>query len=127
LAFLRFHRRAIGVASFAYAALHTVVYLERKWGADLIVTEALKPGIATGWLALLIFLVLAITSNNFSVRSLGKSWKMLHRTVYISAILVFAHWILTGFGPQLAYMVLIALCAVEAMRWLPKRGKRARS
>lgn len=125
LAFLRFHRRAVGVASFAYAALHTVVYLERKWGADLIVTEALKPGIATGWLALAIYLVLAVTSNNRSVRRLGKSWKTLHRTVYVSAALVFAHWILTAFEPQLAYLVLLALSGVEALRWLPNRRKQA--
>lgn len=127
LAFFRFHRRAIGVASFAYAALHTIVYLERKWGADLIVTESLKPGIATGWLALVIFLVLAITSNNLAVRRLGKSWKALHRSVYASAALVLAHWILTAFEPQLAYAVLLALCVVEALRWLPNRGKQAAS
>lgn len=119
LTFFRFHRRAIGVASFAYAALHTIVYLDRKWGADLIVTEGLKPGLATGWIALVIFLVLAITSNNRSVRKLGRSWKKLHRSVYVSAALVFAHWILTAFEPRLAITLLLALCAVEALRWIP--------
>jgi sulfoxide reductase heme-binding subunit YedZ len=127
LAFFRFHRRAIGVASFAYAALHTIAYLERKWGADLIMIEGLKPGIATGWLALVIFLVLAITSNSRSVRSLGKSWKTLHRSVYAAAALVFAHWILTAFEAQPAYMVLAALCVLEALRWIPSRGKQAAS
>jgi len=127
VAFFRFHRRAIGVASFAYAALHTVVYLEKKWGADLILTEGLKPGIATGWIALVIFLVLAVTSNNRSVRKLGKSWKTLHRTVYVSAALVFVHWILTAVEPQLAYTVLLALCAVEALRWIPNWRKQGES
>ena len=121
LAFFRFHRRAIGVASFAYAALHTITYLERKWGAGLIVTEGLKPGLATGWLALMIFMVLAITSNTYSVRRLGKSWKTLHRSIYLSAVLVFTHWILTAFDPQLGIAVLVALCAVEALRWMPRR------
>lgn len=127
LAFLRFHRRAIGVASFAYAALHTVVYVERKWGADLIVTEGLQPDIATGWLALAIFLALAITSNNRSVKRLGRSWKTLHRSVYAAAVLVFAHWILTAFEPQLACSVLVALCVLEALRWIPARPSNARS
>lgn len=121
MTFLRFHRRAIGVASFAYAALHTIAYLEKKWGADLIMTEGLKPGLGTGWLALVIFLVLAITSNNRSVRKLGRSWKRLHRSVYVAAALVFAHWILTAFEPRLAYTVLAALCVVEALRWIPRR------
>ncbi len=125
LGFLRFHRRALGVASFGYAALHTIVYLERKWGADLILTESLKPEIATGWFALLIYVLLAITSNNLSVRRLGRKWKTLHRTVYVSAALVFAHWILTSFNSKLAYAVLIALCLVETLRWLPKRSKQA--
>lgn len=120
LRFLRFHRRAIGVASFAYAALHTITYLERKWGADLIVTEGFKPGMATGWLALLIFLVLAATSNNRSVANLGRSWKALHRTVYVAAALVFVHWILTAFEPQLAYITLFALCIVETLRWIAR-------
>jgi len=120
LRFLRFHRRAIGVASFAYAALHTITYLERKWGADLIVMEGLKPDLATGWVALVIFLVLAITSNNRSVQRLGRTWKTLHRTVYIAAALVFLHWILTAFEPQLAYIVMLALCLVEGIRWIPR-------
>ena len=69
----------------------------------------------------MIFLALAITSNNGSVRKLGKKWKSLHRLVYVAAALVFAHWILTAFEPQLAYVVLVALCLVEALRWLPGR------
>lgn len=120
--FLRFHRRAIGVASFAYAALHTVTYLERKWGAQLIVTEGLQPEIATGWIALAIFLLLAITSNNVSVRKLGRKWKSLHRFIYVAAALVLAHWILTAFKPQLAYSVLVAFCLIEALRWAPHRS-----
>lgn len=123
LAFFSFHRRAIGLASFGFAALHTIVYLERKWGADLIFAEAMKPGLATGWLALVIYLLLAVTSNNWSVKRLGRSWKILHRTVYVSAALVFAHWILTAFGSTPAYVVLVVLCAIEALRWLPRRRR----
>ncbi|MEL7312353.1 MAG: ferric reductase-like transmembrane domain-containing protein, partial [Pseudomonadota bacterium] len=58
---LQKHRRAIGVASFGYAAFHTLVYLERKWGYGYILPEAMRPELATGWIALLIFLVLAAT------------------------------------------------------------------
>ena len=75
-------RRALGVASFGYAALHTGVYLERKWGADLILKEALEATLATGWVALLVFALLAATSNDGSVRRLKRRWKVLHRWVY---------------------------------------------
>jgi len=118
---LLYHRRAIGVASFAYAAHHTVVYLERKWGADLILTEGLKPSLATGWVALLIFLLLAVSSNNSSVRLLGRKWKPLHRSVYIAAALVFAHWALASFDPVPAYIVLGLLCVIELLRFVPNR------
>ena len=118
---LVYHRRAIGVASFAYAAHHTIVYLERKWGANLIITEGIKPSLATGWIALIVFLLLALSSNNSSVRILGRKWKPLHRSVYIAAALVFAHWALASFNPVPAYIVLGLLCAIELIRFIPNR------
>ena len=96
-------------------------------GADLILTESLRPDIATGWLALMICMILAATSTNRGIRLLGKLWKMLHRSVYAAALLVFAHWMLTAFDPQLACTVLLALCMVEALRWVPNRRKQAGS
>jgi sulfoxide reductase heme-binding subunit YedZ len=118
---LRLERRAIGVASFAYAALHTGVYLERKWGADLIVTEGLEPSLGAGWFALLVLLILALTSNGASVRALGARWKTLHRAVYVGAALTFAHWILATFDPVWAYTCLALILIIEALR-LRDRG-----
>ena len=109
-------RRALGVASFGYAALHTVVYLERKWGADLVLKEALEATLATGWVALLVFALLAATSNDGSVRRLKRRWKVLHRWVYPAAALTFAHWWLASFDPTTAYIVGGALLAIQALR-----------
>jgi|SaaInlV_100m_DNA_5_1039725.scaffolds.fasta_scaffold04888_3 methionine sulfoxide reductase heme-binding subunit len=118
-----FHRRAIGVASFGYAAFHTIVYLERKWGYGYILEEAQDPGLLTGWIAMAIFLILAITSNNQSVRALRKNWQHLHRTVYIATALTFAHWVITSIEPRAAYITLGALCLVEVLRFV--RWKRS--
>ena len=112
------YRRALGVASFAYAAFHTLTYLQRKWGYGYILEEGVEPDLLTGWIALVIFSMLAITSNDKSVRVLRKNWQRLHRTVYIAAGLVFAHWILTAFERQTAYICLAALCVVESLRFL---------
>lgn len=112
------HRRAIGVASFGYAAIHTVTYLERKWGYGYIQKEALEPGLMTGWIALLVFLLLAVTSNNSSVRKLKRKWQQLHRTVYLATGLAFAHWVLTAFEPRAAYLCLAAICLIEALRFV---------
>jgi len=115
------HRRALGVASFAYAALHTGVYLERKWGADLIVKEGIEVPLATGWLALAIFVALAVTSNDASVRFMGRSWKQLHRYVYAATILVFAHWWLATFDPAMAYVFATVLLVTQSPRLLSAR------
>lgn len=112
------HRRAFGVASFAYATLHTLTYLERKWGHGFILKEGLQPDLLTGWIALAIFLLLAATSNDRSVRALRRNWQRLHRAVYVAAGLTFAHWILTAFEPRIAYICLAALCLIEALRFV---------
>ena len=119
--FLMRQRRAMGVACFGYAALHTLVYLERKWGAGLILPEAREPDLLTGWIALFIFFLLAATSNNTSVRVLGRGWKTLHRLVYPGAALTFAHWLMTTFDPTWALVWLAVLILMETIRLL-RRG-----
>ncbi|MGI9205434.1 MAG: sulfite oxidase heme-binding subunit YedZ [Woeseiaceae bacterium] len=116
------HRRAIGVASFSYAALHTAFYLERKWGADLIIKEGLEPSLASGWLALAIFTVLALSSNDFSVRILQRMWKRLHRGVYAATFLTFVHWWLASFDPTSAFVTAGVLLAVQLLRLRPARN-----
>ena len=110
------HRRALGVASFMYAALHTGVYLERKWGTGLIQKEGLEPWLAAGWIALAVFLALAITSNNSSVRAMGRSWKRLHRLVYAATVLIFVHWLLSAFDPTLGIVFVAVLVALQLPR-----------
>lgn len=115
LSVLKF-RRAIGVASFLYAALHTAFYLERKWGADLIIKEGLEPSLATGWLALAMFSVLAMTSNDASVRIMRRGWKRLHQSIYAATFLTFLHWWLATFDPTTAYVFAGILVTVQLLR-----------
>jgi len=37
--------------------------------------------------------MLAVTSNRFSVRKLGKKWKKLHNWVYLLAVLAVVHFV----------------------------------
>jgi len=94
--FLVAQRRSLGVASFAYAALHTGLYVEYKWGANLILTEGLRMELATGWIAFTILVVLALTSNSFSTRRIRTLWRRLHRGVYLVVWLLLLHWWLTS-------------------------------
>jgi len=115
-------RRYIGVGAFAYAAAHTLVYLDRKIGSGLLLQEAAEFSMWTGWLALAIFVPLFLTSNDASVRRLRRSWKKLHRWVYLAALLTFMHWIFVAFNfvPGLIHFLL--LIVLETYRIWKRRN-----
>jgi len=99
-----------------------VAYLVKLSDVARILAEGIEPGLLTGWIALLIFLALAVTSNNTSVRRLGKSWKALHRLVYAAAILTFLHWVLVAFDPVPGYVHAGLLVVIEALRFVKRPG-----
>ena len=109
-------RRDFGLASFAYAVGHTIVYLADKTSLDAILAALGQPDILVGWLALALFVPLAATSNDIATRALGRSWKRLHRLVYPAAILTFLHWVLASFDPTTAYIHIAILAAIELVR-----------
>jgi sulfoxide reductase heme-binding subunit YedZ len=115
-------RRYLGVAAFAYAVPHLVAYIVRLSDVARIISEGVEPGLLTGWIALLIFLALAVTSNNTSVRRLGESWKTLHRLAYAAAILTFLHWVLVAFDPVPGYVHAGLLVVIEAFRFVKRPG-----
>ena len=114
-------RRDLGVSSFVYAAMHTAIYLVDKASFAVILEQAAGADLLTGWLALAIFLPLAITSNDRSMRAMKRGWKRLHRLVHPAAVLVFAHWALTAFDPVTAYIHIGILAAIEIAGWTLKR------
>lgn len=119
-------RRYFGLASFAYALLHTVVYLDRKQTLALIIEEGMEFSMWTGWAAFLVFIAHAATSNDASVRRLKRAWKKLHRWVYAAAILVFAHWIFIAFDfvPGLVHFAILFL--LETYRVVKRRQLKKR-
>jgi sulfoxide reductase heme-binding subunit YedZ len=89
-----------------------------------VASEAGELGMLTGWIAFVIFVALALTSNNWSVKQIGRRWKMLHRFVYVAAIFTFAHWILTAFDPLTGTLHLSVIAALEAYRlWKVSRQR----
>jgi methionine sulfoxide reductase heme-binding subunit len=111
LSWLVQRRRALGVASFAYAILHLVFYLIDMGNLDDILAEFWALGIWTGWAAMLLFVPLAATSNDASMRALKAGWKQLQRLVYPAAVLVLVHWIFihNNIGPALVHFIPLAL------------------
>jgi sulfoxide reductase heme-binding subunit YedZ len=121
------NRRYFGVATFSYAAPHLLAYLWKLASVAKIIEEGAEPGMWTGWIALVIFLALAVTSNNASVRKLGQRWKTLHRLVYLAAILTFVHWVLVAFDPLAGLLhagVIVALETYRVVRSYAPRHRR---
>jgi methionine sulfoxide reductase heme-binding subunit len=112
-------RRYFGVASFGYALLHLVFYVIDMETLTDMLAEIGALGIWTGWLAMLLFIPLALTSNDAAMRALKSGWKKLQRLVYPTAILVLVHWIFVhnNIGPALIHFIpLIMLIALRAFR-----------
>ncbi len=121
-------RRYFGVAAFGYAVLHTVFYLIDMGTLQFVLDEFWALGIWTGWVALIIFVPLALTSNNASQRWLLSRWKTLQRLVYLAAVLTLVHWIFVhnNLGPALIHFVPLAV--LEAYRvWRIFTNARRRS
>jgi sulfoxide reductase heme-binding subunit YedZ len=113
---LLWRRRDFGLASFAYAAAHAVIYMANEASFEAILADVGLPDILVGWLALALFVPLAATSSDLATRALGRAWKRLHRLVYPAAILTFLHWALAAFDKSTAYINIGILAAIELVR-----------
>ena len=116
-------RRALGLLAFIYVSLHLLVWLVLDVGIlSQIWADILKrPYITIGMAGFACLFPLAATSNNFSIRKLGATWRKLHRLTYLAAILAGVHfiWLVKGFQIEpLLYMA--AILALLVLR-LPKR------
>ena len=115
------YRRGIGVAAFAYAALHVLSIFARviikkgyfPWSAFVI-----KPIYFTGAVVFVIFLLLALTSNRLSTQWLGgRRWKRLHNWVYVAEVALLIHMLLRGKKAFIiALCVLLPLMALQYAR-----------
>jgi len=88
-------RRMLGLFSFFYLVLHLSSYLWLDqffdW-AEIWIDIKKRPFITVGVLSLLGLIPLALTSNKWSQRSLGRKWRRLHFLVYPISILAVVHF-----------------------------------
>lgn len=89
-------RRMLGLFSFFYACLHfiTYIWLDQFFDVGAILKDVYKrPFITVGFTAFVLLIPLALTSSNGMIRRLGaRRWQMLHRLVYVIAILGVLHY-----------------------------------
>ena len=84
-------RRYLGLAAFGYVLAHTAWWLY-KAPTKRILTSMWDPVIAIAWINLIIFVALAVTSNDWSIRKMGPNWKKLQSWTYFGTFLGLLHW-----------------------------------
>ena len=89
-------RRMAGVGAFTYATLHFTLYIANsKFNLVFVASEiAQRIYLTIGFATLLGLSLLAATSTDKAVRTLGRRWKQLHRAVYAIAALGIVHFFL---------------------------------
>jgi methionine sulfoxide reductase heme-binding subunit len=124
-ALIRF-RRMLGLFTFFYASLHflTFIWFDHFFDLAEMVRDILKrPFIAMGFSAFVLLVPLALTSNDFMLRKLGRRWSVLHRLIYLIAILALLHfwWMRAGknnFTEPLVIGAVIAVLLALRLIWL---------
>jgi sulfoxide reductase heme-binding subunit YedZ len=126
-------RRMLGLAGFAYVALHWTSYVGLDkffdWG-DIWADLVKRPYITVGMLAFVLLVPLAITSTQGWVRRLGgRRWQRLHYLVYPVAALGVVHYFLLVKAdvrePMIFAAVLAVLLGARAWWRATQRGPRA--
>lgn len=97
-------RRPLGLYAFGYSLLHVSLYAGVDYGLNWVWLSAEfgeKPYLWFGAGAFLILFLMALSSPRWVQRWLGKTWKPLHRWVYLGALLALVHLALVVKGDVL--------------------------
>lgn len=131
LLWLLARRRALGVAAFAYAAVHLAFYVLDMGTLGAILGELPIASICTGWLALALMLPMALTSNQAAMRRLRTAWKRVQQLAYPAAVLTLLHWwwvhdgasaALFHFAPLALLWLLLAVRRLNTSQPIPQAG-----
>ena len=127
--FIRF-RRAFGLMSFFYIILHFSTWLlldmQLRW-VEIVESLTRKPFIVFGMMGFLLLIPLAATSNNYSMKRLGKYWPKLHKLIYVAIILGGIHYLMMEKTLQndaiITFIIIIVLISlrffkIRKINWL---------
>ena len=118
-------RRLPGMYAFFYSVVHFGAYLWLRRATDFLqIMERIltRPAMLTGFIALLILLLLAVTSTRGMFNRLGvNGWQWLHRLTYVAAVLAVVHFWLEvsryGSTRPLWFGVMVGLLLLFRVGW----------
>lgn len=124
-------RRMLGLFVFFYAVLHLsayyLLYLEQDW-RNVFEDLVERPYITLGAAGFLLLLPLVLTSTQSAMRRLGRRWTLLHKLIYLIALLVQIHFwwqVKSDVREPLIYaLVLSSLLGLRLYWWWRSRSKR---
>jgi sulfoxide reductase heme-binding subunit YedZ len=117
------YRRILGLFAFFYACLHFVTYiwLDQFFDPAAIARDIVKrPFITVGFTAFVLLIPLALTSTQAMMRRLGRRWQLLHRLIYLVAVLGVIHylWLVKkDLTDPLVYGGILVLLLVVRLPW----------
>jgi sulfoxide reductase heme-binding subunit YedZ len=122
-------RRMLGLFAFFYGSMHFTIYfvLDRSLMFDGLWEDIVKrPYITVGFTAFVLMIPLALTSTKGWIRRLGgQRWNMVHKLVYISAVLGVIHYWwkvkLDVTNPMIYAAIVAVLLGARIVRWLSRR------
>jgi sulfoxide reductase heme-binding subunit YedZ len=124
-------RRMLGLFAFFYALLHllTWIVLFNYFDVKMMLSDVVeRPFITIGMATFLILLALAVTSNQWSIRKLGRRWQTLHRLVYAAAIGAVVHFwwsVKADITEPQRWAVVVAVLLGIRVWWMWKKKQRA--
>jgi methionine sulfoxide reductase heme-binding subunit len=87
-------RRIVGLTALAYGAAHLSLYVvQENFHLLFVATEIVRRFYLTiGFITLLGLAALGWTSTDAWMRDLGRRWKVLHRSIYVLAVMALLHY-----------------------------------
>jgi len=112
-------RKTVGLYAFYYSLVHFLIFsvIDYELNLSWILPELTqKPFLQIGLAALILLLLLALTSLQTIKNTLGIWWKRIHSLVYIITALIIVHIILASKGDIIEAIILMGLF-LFAMLW----------
>jgi methionine sulfoxide reductase heme-binding subunit len=126
-------RRMLGLFVYFYAVLHLLCYVwfDMEFNlADIIADIPKRTFILVGFAAFVLLTPMAATSFNRAIKAMGaKRWQMLHKAVYVIAVLAVLHffWMRAGknnFAEVAVYAAILSvLLGWRVVQFVKKRAK----